>query len=131
MIKVGFYSPKGKEKEYECKELRVVDKKYGSFGILENHVPIVSIIIDGYIHIKLEDTDEFVSLLDAAIEFKDNNASIIAEELEYGKSEEEAISNLENKIKKRRDENRERNVELALAENELKKQIKKIGANKI
>ena len=131
MIKVGFYSPKGKEKEYECKELRVVDKKYGSFGILENHVPVVSVIIDGYIHIKLEDTDEFVSLLDAAIEFKDNNASIIAEELEYGKSEEEAISNLENKIKKRRDENRERNVELALAENELKKQIKKIGANKI
>ena len=52
MINVSFYSPKGKMKEFECLELRVADKKIGSFGVLENHVPIISIIIEGFIQIK-------------------------------------------------------------------------------
>ena len=131
MIKVVFYSPKGKEKEYECEELRIADKKYGSFGVLENHVPVISVIIEGYMSIKGKNICEYVSMLDAVFDFKNNEASIIAEELAYGDSLDEAMQNISEKIEKRRNENRERNVELALAENELKKQIKKIGASNI
>ena len=132
MIKVSLYSPKGKEKEYESIELRIADKRNGSFGVLENHVPVISVISEGFISIKTSSNSiEYVSLLDAIFDFKYNQASIIAEELQYGNTEEEAMENLNKTIEKRRNENKERNVELALAENELKKQIKKMGAGKL
>jgi len=130
-MKITLYSPKGIEFTKTVSSIQVTDIITGSFGILENHVPIVSTIVSGDIDLIENDKHVYLALTGAVFKFKDNDASVVTEDYAFGDSTENAKHNLELSIENRKSENKARNVELALAENELKKQIKKTGAGKI
>lgn len=129
MINVKFYSPNGLVKEGLYNHVQV-NHNTGSFGILENHVPIISIVEKGYIELD-NDNHEYIAVSGAIFKFQNNEAVIICEYLKDGINGEDSVLNLDKELASRKDENRARNIELALAENELKKQIKKTGAGNL
>lgn len=128
MIKITLYTPKGIEYEGESNSLVIMDQNTGSFGVLENHIPVISTISRGYIMVKENEKELYLAVEGAVFKFENNTASIVSETLAKGNSKEEAINALIESNRIRKEQNKERNVELALAENELKKQIKKTGA---
>lgn len=131
MIKITLYTPKGIEYEGETSSLIIMDQNTGSFGVLEDHIPVISTISRGYVMVKENETELYLAVEGAVFKFENNTASIVSETLAKGKTKEEAINALIESNKLRKEQNKERNVELALAENELKKQIKKTGAGHI
>lgn len=131
MINLKFFTPNGLELETQSDSITVYDIKNGSFGILENHVPTISCIIKGYISYSADGVENFVALSNAMVKFLNNELSVVSDALVKCDSRDNAIDSLDEFINTRKEENRERNVELALAENELKKQIKKTGAGKM
>ena len=128
MIKITLYTPKGIEYEGETSSLIIMDQNTGSFGVLEDHIPVISTISRGYVMVKENETELYLAVEGAVFKFENNTASIVSETLAKGKTKEEAINALIESNKLRKEQNKERNVELAMAENELKKQIKKTGA---
>ena len=128
MIKITLYTPKGIEYEGETSSLIIMDQNTGSFGVLENHIPVISTISRGYIMVKENEKELYLAVEGAVFKFENNIASVVSETLAKGKTKEEAINALIESNKLRKEQNKERNVELAMAENELKKQIKKTGA---
>ena len=128
MIKITLYTPKGIEYEGETSSLIIMDQNTCSFGVIENHIPVISTISRGYVMVKENETELYLAVEGAVFKFENNTASIVSETLAKGKTKEEAINALIESNKLRKEQNKERNVELAMAENELKKQIKKTGA---
>ncbi|MCB9498602.1 MAG: F0F1 ATP synthase subunit epsilon [Bacillales bacterium] len=131
-MKISFYTPEGLKYSGDAIYIEVADKKSGSFSMMENHVPVISVISEGYIRIEKTEKEElYFALAGALLEQEKNNVKVVAEILSEGKTKEEALSSLESITTARKEENKKRNVELAMAENELKKQIKKSGAGRV
>lgn len=131
-MKLKIFTPDGEYFSGVIKSIQVTDKISGSFGMLEGHLPVISAISDGYIHIIDNDNNEqYFSLFDGILRQKDNEIEVICAIIETGNTKEESKDHLDNLIKRRKEENKERNVELTLAENELRKQIKKSRAGHI
>jgi len=131
MMHIIFSTPNGVEYESDATYVLVMDNKHGSFGMLQDHIPVVSAIERGYVQVENEDKVTFISIEDAILEQENNQIKVISESLALGTTKEESEIALDGIINARKEQNRERNIELALAENELKKQIKKSGAGHV
>ena len=132
-MNIKVYTPNGiGYEEKDCTYILVFDKYVGAFGMLNEHLPVISTINRGYIVITKADKEiDFLAISGAILRNKNDEVSVTCESIVLGKTKEEALSSFEELINKRREQNRERNIELALAENELKKEIKKSGAGHI
>lgn len=129
---VSLFTPEGLKYSGEVNYIEVMDKESGSFGILENHCPIVSAISVGYVMFRdVNNKETYYALSGALLEQKNNHIRIVSQIFEVGDTKEEAKKKLENVLSERRNENRKRNIELAQAEKELVKQIKKSGAGHV
>ena len=62
-------------------EYILVHNSDGEFGILTNHIPVVTIIDNGYIKTTNKNAIKYVSLCGAIFEFHNNEAVILAQEL--------------------------------------------------
>lgn len=123
-MNIKIYSPKGIEYEGTSSSIVVMDKATGSFGVLDNHLPVISTIDNGYIEVN---SNTYVAVIGAVFKDINNEVSVVCKASAIGTNKDECITALENLIEIRKKENRERNFELALQETELKKQIKKIS----
>ncbi len=102
----------------------------GEFAIFKDHVPTVSLIQKGYIK-AVASGEEFVVMSNGVLEFSNNVVTVLAQEAYAGKSLTEARKKLEEYHAIREAENKKKLLDYTMAENELKKQIKKTGAGKI
>ncbi len=116
---------------YESDVDHIVCKSQGGeFAIFKDHIAIVSIIDEGYIK-AVKNGEEFVAITSGVLEFSNNVCTVLAQEGFTGKTYQEAVGRKSNYNDKRDQENKKKMTDLALAESELKKQIKKTGAGKI
>ena len=74
------------------------------FAILKDHIPLVCVIPYGYIKMVLGNDVLYLALSNGVLEFKNNVATIIAQEAHAGKSEDSARDHL-NAIRKDLQEN--------------------------
>ncbi len=102
----------------------------GEFAIYKDHIAIVSIIHEGYIK-AVNSSDEFVAITSGVLEFNNNVCTVLAQAGFRGKTYQEAVNKKDSYNDQRDQENKKKIAELALAETELKKQIKKTGAGKV
>lgn len=126
-MKVKVYTPEGVEFEGDATYVQIYDHNDGSFGMLNNHLPLISTVDEGYILIKNDTDDNYCALSGAIIRQNQNIVDVMAETVAFGKTLDEANTAYHKLIEIRQKENRARNIELAMAESELKKEIKKIG----
>ena len=131
-MNIKIITPKGIEFEKEnIKYIQIFDKKGLSFGMLNSHLPVISTIGRGYVMVETDDDKDYIALSSGVMRNKNDEVTVTCESALVAKTKDEAVNGFEEMLESRREENRERNIELALAENELRKEIKKTGAGKL
>jgi F-type H+-transporting ATPase subunit epsilon len=130
-MEIVIVTPDGELYHEEVSAIVVASDNNGDYGILPNHVPIVSTINVGYIKLEHEKLVYYVVIINGVLEHHNNKITVIAQDAFIGESKEEAFKNLHAIRETRIEDNKKRNIELALAEQELKKQIKQTGAGSL
>ncbi len=128
---ITIVTPDGELYKEVVNSIIVSSSNNGNYEILPDHLPIVSTIDTGYIKLSQNDLVYFVVVINGIVENRSNHIRVIAQDAYIGKSKEQAMENLEQIRKDRIKENKERNIELAKAEQELQKQIKQTGAGSL
>ncbi len=109
----------------------VIRNQEGEFSILRNHIPIVSIIIDGYVKLVLGKDQYYVVIINGIAEFKNNELNVLAQEAHIGRDAGSAKEHLIAIRKERLEENRRQTVDLTEKEKELRENIKKARAGRL
>jgi len=130
-MQIKIVTPNGELYNEEVSFVLVSSKSNGEYGILPGHLPIASTIDTGYLKLVQGTLEYYVVVIGGLLENHQDNISVIAQDAYVGKSKEKAFENLEKIRAARIEDNKKRNVELALAERELKRQIKSTNAGSV
>ena len=110
--------------------IQVVSENH-NFGILNNHIPLVTVINDGYIKYSLENEEKYVSLCAAIFEFSNNVATVLAQEAQIGLNIEDAKTKMNEFRNQRIEMNRKETADFSKKEKELRDHIKNAGAGNL
>lgn len=129
-MKLSIVNPRGVVYEGET-EYIVVDGNNGQLAILENHIPIVVPIKEGFIK-RVNGSEEYhYTIVSGLLEQSDNVITVIAQEIGEGNTLEDA----KNALQKIRDIQKEKNyqttMDYAKIERDLAKNIQEIKASKL
>ncbi|MBQ3253271.1 MAG: F0F1 ATP synthase subunit epsilon [Acholeplasmatales bacterium] len=103
----------------------------GAFGIMENHVPVVSIIDEGYVKL-VRGTDEYyIVIISGVLEFHNNMAVVLVQEAHIGQTPEYAKKYLEEIRKERLEKNRQETADFTQKERELREHLKNANAGSL
>lgn len=130
-MRIVITTPDGELYNEEVSFVLVSSKSNGEYGILPNHLPIASTIDTGYLKLEQGNLTYYVVVIGGILENHNDEITVIAQDAFIGKSKEKAFENLTEIRNSRLEENKKRNIELALAERELKKQIQASGAGSL
>ena len=130
-MKIIIVTPEGELYNEEVTSVVVSSANNGEYGMLSGHLPIISTIDTGYVKMTFNQLTYYVVIVNGLVQQVHDVITVIAQDAYIGESKESAFDNLNQIRKARMESNRQRNLELAMAENELKKQIKQTGAGNI
>ncbi len=130
-MKIVIVTPDGELYNEDVDAIVVSSGNNGEYGVLKDHVPIISTIDTGYIKLEKGSLVYYVVVINGVVENHANLITVIAQDAFIGTSKEKAFANLNEIRQARLAENRQRNVDFAKAERELKKQIKQTGAGDV
>ena len=103
----------------------------GEYAVLNDHVPVVSVMDTGYVKL-VKGKDEFYVVIQSGIfEFKDNLAQVLVQEAIVGRTAASARENLAKIRKERLERNRKESTDFTQMEKELRENIKKSGAGQL
>lgn len=130
-MNIVIVTPDGELYNEEVDSVIVSSSNNGDYEILKDHIPILSTIDTGYVKLTLGKMIYYVVVINGVVENLNNKITVVSQDAFIGKSKEKAQKNLADIRKARTEENKKRNIELAKAERELRKQIKMTGAGKL
>ncbi len=130
-MNIVIVTPDGELYNEEVSSIIVSSSNNGDYEILRDHIPIVSTIDTGYIKLVQGKMIFYVVVINGVVEHLNNKITVVSQDAFIGKSKEAAFKNLYDIRAARTEENKKRNVELAKAERELRKQIKMTGAGQL
>ncbi len=103
----------------------------GEFAIMENHVPVVTVMEEGYIKL-VRDTNEFyVVIVSGILEFHNNAVTVLVQEAQIGQDSQSAKAHLEEIRKERLERNRQEVTDFTQKEKELRDHLKKANAGSL
>lgn len=112
-------------------EYVVIKNQEGELAILEDHIPIILYVLEGYLKFVQDKNISYVVVEQAVIEFKDNLLTVLALEAQIGQTLEKA-NDAFNKMKKEKLElTKKENIDFSKQEKDLKENIKKSKAGQI
>ena len=113
-------------------EYFVIKNDEGEFAILKDHTPVISVISCGYVKInRSSDVDYYYVLVNALLEFSNNNATILAQEAINGETLEKAKAELEKVRKERVEQIKRSNLDYTKLEQDLRKNIRRSKAGRL
>ncbi|XFA98181.1 F0F1 ATP synthase subunit epsilon [Candidatus Izemoplasma sp. B36] len=130
-MNIVIVTPDGELYNEEVTSVIVSSSNNGDYEILKDHLPIVSTIDTGYIKMVHGKMVYYVVVINGVVENINNKITVVSQDAFVGESKESALKNLNDIRAARTEENKKRNVELAKAERELRKQIKMTGAGQL
>lgn len=130
VIKLIVSTHQGKLFDEVC-DYVLIKNKSGEFGILPNHIPVISSFEFGFIKFVRNKEELFLCLHSAAIEFSNNKLTVLAQEAHVGRDMQSATQYLEEVRKERLEKNRQIETDLATSERELLENIKKAKAGNL
>ena len=126
MIKVIVATPKGELLNKDVESI-VISGDTGQLGVLANRIPLLTKITKGFV--KINDTNViYVGIVNGVVDFKDNVATVIAQNAAIGNTAEEAHQVIEENLNLINKANKQKNVDFVAAEKELIKNIKEMKA---
>ena len=129
-IKLIVSTHQGKLFEEICDYVHVKSKN-GEFGILPNHVALITSFEYGFIKFVYNKKELFLCLQSAVLEFKNNVFTVLAQEAHVGEDMASANKYLEEIRIARLEKNRQIEVDLTFNEKELLENIKKAKAGNL
>lgn len=105
--------------------------KDGEYAVMENHVPVISVIDEGYIKLVLDKNEFYVVIVSGVFEFNNNFATILCQEAHIGRSAKSAKEHLDSVRKDRLEQNKRETVDFTQKEKELREHIRNSGAGKL
>lgn len=103
----------------------------GGFAIMENHIPVVTVIDEGYVKLVKGNDVLYVVVIGGILEFHDNQAVVLVQEAHIGKSKESAKEHLLIVRKERLEKNRQESVDFTQKEQELRQHLKNANAGNL
>lgn len=129
-MKLSIVTPKGQSFEKEV-EYAVVNGDNGELAILQNHVPIVVSIRDGFVKHVADKEEVYHLICGGLLEFSNDTITIIAQETTDGFSIEEARGKLEEIRKNQKEANRQFALDFSKMERDLALNLREIQASKL
>lgn len=109
----------------------VIKNEDGELGILNDHIPIILQIREGYLKLIREKTENYLVVEQGVIEFKDNVLSILALEAQMGATLDKARHAFDNMKKEKLEMTKRENIDFSKQERELKENIMKSKAGSL
>lgn len=125
MLTLSIVTPKGTIFEGEIDYL-VIDGNAGQMGILENHIPVVVPIKEGFLKKVLKGEEFYYYLSGAILEQNHNIVTVIAQEASIGQTLDEAKKNFELGRTKQKQDNTRKLIDFTKMEKDLAKSIKEM-----
>ncbi len=105
--------------------------KDGEYGIMENHVPVVSIIEEGYVKLVRDKNEFYVVIFSGILEFHNNLVTVLVQEAHIGENVEAAKKYLLEARAERLEKNREEETDFTQKEKELRENIARSKAGRL
>lgn len=109
----------------------VHDQDDGEYAIMENHIPVVSVMEEGYLKLVKGSFELFVIIISGILEFHDNFCTVTVQEAQAGRTLESTKEHLAAVRKERLEKNRKETTDFAEKEQELRENIKKSKAGSL
>ena len=109
----------------------VLRNEDGEMGILNNHIPIIVQMREGYIKFVQGKNESFLVVEQGVIEFKDNELTILALEAQMGQTLEKAKAAFNLMKKEKMEFAKKENVDFSKQERELRENIMKSKAGQV
>ncbi len=100
----------------------------GEYAVMQDHVPVISVMDSGYIKLVKGNDEFYVVVVSGIFEYHDNFATILVQEAHIGRSAESAKTHLESIRKERLEKNRQESSDFTQKEKELRENLKKAQA---
>ena len=105
--------------------------KDGEYACMDNHVPVISVIDEGYVKLVRGKDEFFVVIISGVFQFNDNVATVLCQEANIGRTAESAKNHLDSVRKERLEQNKKENVDFTQKEKELREHIRNTQAGKL
>ncbi len=105
--------------------------KDGEYGIMENHVPVVSIIEEGYVKLVRDKNEFYVVIFSGILEFHNNIVTVLVQEAHIGENVEAAKKYLLETRAERLEKNRQEGADFTQKEKELRESIARSKAGQL
>lgn len=112
-------------------EYVVIKNQEGELAILEDHIPIILYVLEGYLKFVQDKNVSYVVVEQAVIEFKDNLLTVLALEAQIGQTLDKANDAFNNMKKEKLELTKKENIDFSKQERDLKENIKKSKAGQI
>ena len=121
----------GKHQEMYNEEIDYVvvhDMDDGEYAIMQDHIPVVSVLEEGYIKLVKDKQELYIEVVYGVLEYHDNVVTVLAQEAHAGRSPESAKEHLLAYRKERLEKNRQESSDFTQKEKELRENLKKAQA---
>jgi F-type H+-transporting ATPase subunit epsilon len=109
----------------------VHDQDDGEYAIMENHIPVVSVMEEGYLKLVRGNDELYVIIVSGILEFHDNFCTVTVQEAQAGRTLESTKIHLAEVRKERLEKNRKESTDFTEKEQELREHIKRAKAGKL
>jgi len=109
----------------------VHDQDDGEYAIMENHIPVVSVMEEGYLKLVRGNDELYVIIISGILEFHDNFCTVTVQEAQAGRTLESTKIHLAEVRKERLEKNRKESTDFTEKEQELREHIKRAKAGKL
>lgn len=130
MLKLSIVTPNGAIYEGNVDYI-VIDGNAGQMGILQNHVPVVVPVKEGFLKYVIKEEEAFYYLSGAILEQNNDVVTVIAQEASSGKTLDEAKNTFNKMRQNLKLENRQKLIDFTKLEKELAKSIKEMKAGSL
>ena len=109
----------------------VHDQDDGEYAIMQNHIPVVSVMEEGYLKLVKGNDELYILIVSGILEFHDNFCTVTVQEAQAGRSPESTRVHLAEIRKERLEQNKKEAVDFTQKEKELRDNIRKSGAGSL
>ena len=130
-MNITVVTPQGQLYNEEVDYVVVSSKTLGEFAIMNDHIPVISTIDEGYVKIVKAEKEIYTVVLNGVVEYQNNIVNVIAQEAHVGMNKQSAMDHLNEVRRLRIEDNKRQKVDFMLAERELKKSVKEAKAGRM
>jgi F-type H+-transporting ATPase subunit epsilon len=109
----------------------VHDQDDGEYAIMENHIPVVSVMEEGFLKLVKGSDELYVLIVSGILEFHDNFCTVTVQEAQAGRTPESTREHLAAIRKERLELNRKDQGDFTKQESDLLDNLKKARAGRL